>query len=140
MSAQLADEVNTLAGQIHAIASGSANKMTTLERRKRQAPKPPQSSTKERDKSVVKRKAPSPPITRAPPQFVVPPPPKDPPPTTPSFSPVGPLSPKSIGRWSCHCFTLRGGSRIFFREHQINFETFIKILCHVTLFQNKFVR
>ena len=95
MSPQLADELNTLAGQVHATNSSLTNKNTTLERKKRQAPKPPIPNIKE-SKPFVKRKAPTPPANRAPPQFVPPPPPDDPPPST-SISPVGPLSPKSIG-------------------------------------------
>lgn len=97
MSPQLADELTTLAGQVHAINSPSCSRNTTLERKKRQAPKPPIANKKESNQQSVKRKAPAPPANRAPPKFVPPPPPQDSPPITPSVSPVGPLSPKSIG-------------------------------------------
>ncbi|XP_066932445.1 putative mediator of RNA polymerase II transcription subunit 26 [Clytia hemisphaerica] len=98
MSPQLADELNTLAGQVHAmnLSKNSEPKLvTTLERKKRQAPKPPSAKPPEKQTST-KRKAPTPPTNRAPPQFVPPPPPDDPPPKCSSTSPVGPLSPRTM--------------------------------------------
>jgi len=123
MSPQLADECG----------------MTTLERKKRRAPKPPATPVVTTDstnqvelnddqkkletsasKSSMKRKAPTPPTDKAPPppsdkappRFVPPPPPMEPPPEDKFASPVGPLSPKSMGR-KCLFFTLSLNLNLF---------------------------
>lgn len=134
MSPQLADDLNNLAGKVHAIshtpepcvstpsppppiAAMTPETATTLERKKRKAPKPPEFSqqpsvnepTMPQENSAAsvvlpanKRQAPKAPQAlfiasdKPPPCFVPPPPPDEPPPDSFS-SPVGPLSPKSLG-------------------------------------------